>query len=323
MKSWGKVVTGLCICLGAHAGHAQVIDNTLSFKHINSERYFRFNYENDVFQAIDEYYTQGIHVEIVTPGLKNNPLTKLLFRPKSGLVKYGLGIEHNGYTPSSISNDNILYGDRPFAACLELKSFLIAINPENKQRVSTVLTTGVIGSAAGAKEMQESIHRWLNNITPHGWQYQVHNDVIINYEVNYEKQLFAYGKFISIDAGAMARVGTLSDKVQAGATLMVGYFDSPFSTEAPGKNSLHIYAYQRSEVAAIGYDATLRGGLFNRSSPYTIPAGEVTRVTYRNRLGIVGTYKRLALEYFQSFITREFETGKPHAWGGIQVACGI
>ncbi len=317
------VVLFLGLLWSSKALQGQVIDNTLSFKNINSERYFRFNYENDVFQAIDEYYTQGIHVEIVMPGLKHNPLNKILFCPDFSVKKYGLGIEHNGYTPSSISDDYIRYGDRPFGAALELKSFRMAIDPIHKQRVSSILTLGVLGSAAGAKEMQESIHRWLNNITPHGWQFQLHNDIIANYEVNYEKQLLSAGKWLSVDADAMVRAGTLSDKAQVGATLMVGYFDSPFSDIVTGKNNFRIYAYQHSEVAAIAYDATLQGGMFNHSSPYTIFAKDVNRITYRNRLGIVGTYKRITMEYFQSFITREFETGKPHAWGGIQFACGI
>ena len=191
MISWRKVVMGLSVCFIASAGHAQVIDNMLSFKNINSDRYFRFNYENDVFQAIDEYYTQGVHIEIVSPGLKKNPLTKLLLLPGFSIKKYGLGIEHDGYTPSSISYDNILFGDRPFAACLALKSFAIAIDPVHKQRFSTTLTTGVIGGAAGAKEMQVSIHRWLNNVTPHGWQFQLHDDAIFNYQIDYEKQLFS------------------------------------------------------------------------------------------------------------------------------------
>ncbi len=321
--NWRNAALVLCFSVLCKPVTAQVIDNTLSFKNINRNSYFRFNYENDVFQAIDEYYTQGVHLEVVKLALKKNPINKLLVHPDFSTIKYGLGIEHNGYTPASISDDTIRYGDRPFGAALELKSFQIAIDPINKQRFSSILTLGVLGPAAGAREMQIAIHKWLNNITPHGWQFQLHNDIILNYEVNYEKQLLSKGKWLSIDADAMARAGTLSDKAQVGATLMLGYFDSPFSDIVTGKNNFRIYAYQHSEVAVIAYDATLQGGMFNHTSPYTIFAKDVKRVTYRNRLGIVGTYKRITMEYFQSFITREFETGKPHAWGGIQFACAI
>ena len=301
----------------------QVIDNMLSFKHINIDSYFRYNYENDVFQATDEYYTEGVHIEMVLPQLKKFPLNKLLIHPNFSTVHYGIGIEHDGYTPSSISNDVVLYGDRPFAACLYWKTFLIAIDPAHQQRFSSTLSVGVMGGAAGAREIQITIHRLLNNITPHGWQFQLHNDVILNYELAYEKQILALGKIVSIDAEAMVRAGTLSDKAGIGATLLVGYFDSPFGSQKSSKNNLRIYAYQHAEIGFIGYDATLEGGLFNHSSPYTIPSKDINRVTYRNRLGIVGTYQKITLEYFQSFITREFETGKPNAWGGIQFAFGM
>ena len=38
---------------------AQRIDNTVSFLNVNSDKYFRFHYENDYFTATDRYYTQG------------------------------------------------------------------------------------------------------------------------------------------------------------------------------------------------------------------------------------------------------------------------
>ncbi len=301
----------------------QAIDNTLSYKNINQDRYFRLNYENDVFSATDIYYTQGIHLELVSPALRRFPLSRLLIRPSYHYVRYGIGLEHNGYTPSSISSDAILYGDRPFTACLMLKTFLQATDSAGKQRFSAALSTGVIGQAAGGMEMQTGIHRWLNNITPHGWQNQLHNDAIINYQVDYERQLLSYTRLFSLSATGSARLGTLSDKAGAGAVLMFGYFESPYATTAGNKKNLRIYAYEHPEVNLVGYDATLQGGLFNHSSPYTLSARDITRVTFQNRFGFVVIYKGLYLEYFQSLLSHEFETGNYHVWGGVQIAVGL
>jgi lipid A 3-O-deacylase len=302
---------------------AQAIDNALSFKNINSDSYFRLNYENDFFSATDIYYTQGIHVELVAPWVRQFPMSRLLFAPHYSNVRYGIGLEHDGYTPTSISSDDILYGDRPFAACLFLKTFAIATDSVHHQRFSTAISTGVIGQAAGGAEMQTGIHRWLHDITPHGWQYQVHNDAIINYQADYEKQLAAVPKLFSLDASGMARAGTLSDKASGGFTLMFGYFDSPFLTETARKSNFRIYAYEHPEVDAVGYDATLQGGLFNQSSPYTIGSGNMERVTFGNRFGFVVVYRRLYLEYFQSYLSNEFKTGNYHVWGGVQIAFGL
>ena len=298
----------------------QEIDNLLSYKDIQGENYFRLNYENDFFTATDEYYTQGVQIELVSPVFRKFPIGRLLIHPKFGIVKYGIGIEHDGYTPSSISSDQVLYGDHPFAGCLFLKTFLIAVDPVKKQRFSSALSTGVIGPAAGAKEMQVDIHRWLHNITPHGWQYQVSNDVILNYQAEYEKQAFQLGKYLMVDADATLRLGTLSDKAGSGLTLMTGLFDSPLGNAQSDAKRLRIYVYEHPEAGLIVYDATLQGGMFNHSSPYIIDAKNINNGVLINRCGFVFSYKGIYLEYFKTFQTREFQTGKPHAWGGVQIA---
>lgn len=63
-------------------GYAQAINNLLAHKNINSDRYLRLSYDNDFFSATDEYYTQGIDVELVLPQLKKFPASWLLVNPK-------------------------------------------------------------------------------------------------------------------------------------------------------------------------------------------------------------------------------------------------
>ncbi len=171
--------------------------------------------------------------------------------------------------------------------------------------------------------MQTGIHRWLNNVTPHGWIYQIHNDAILNYQVDYEKQLVSYSKFLSIDIDAIAKAGTLNDKIGVGTTIIIGYFGSPYKRTTAEKKHLRIYAYEHAQVNLVGYDATLQGGVFDHSSPYTIPTSNITRATFENRFGFVISYKRIFLEYFQSFLSPEFSTGDYHVWGGIQLAFGL
>src|SRR5450755_4610230 len=114
----------------------QAMDNTLSYRNIPSNKYFRINYENDFFAAFDRDYTQGILIEKVHPGLNHFPLMKILWHPSGSEIRYGLAIEHNAYTPNDIAAYDIQYGDRPFAGVLLLKSFLIADDFVRKQRIS-------------------------------------------------------------------------------------------------------------------------------------------------------------------------------------------
>jgi lipid A 3-O-deacylase len=131
----------------------QAMDNTLSYRNIAGNKYFRINYENDFFAASDRDYTQGILIEKVHPELKSFPLMKILRHPKNSEIKYGLAIEHNAYTPNEIGQYAIQYGDRPYAGVLMLKSFLMADNFERRIRISVSFNTGIIVQAAGGEQI--------------------------------------------------------------------------------------------------------------------------------------------------------------------------
>src|SRR5437868_287305 len=103
------------------SSEAQVIDNTPTYLNIKGDSYIRINYDNDFFSAKDEYYSQGVNIELALPSLKKFPLTKTLVRPSSWQNKYSIAIEHDAWTPTDIAAPFILYGDRPFAATLQLK----------------------------------------------------------------------------------------------------------------------------------------------------------------------------------------------------------
>jgi len=299
---------------------AQEIDNATSYKNINSDTYIRLSVDNDYFAGRDEQYTEGINVELCSPSLKKNPLVWLLINPRYSRTRYGLGLEQAGYTPYLLDNHEMEINDRPFAATLFLKTFLLATDTLRKQRFATIFSIGILGPAAQGQEIQDGVHKILGDVVPPGWQYQIRNDVILNYQVDYEKQLLAYSNAFSFDINGSARAGTLNDKAGVGITVMAGYFESPYRGQHQGTGKFHIYAYDRPEIDAIGYDATLEGGLFDHGSPYTIPASNISRAVLANRAGCVVSYGSVILEFFEYNSTRQFSTGPANKWGGLQLA---
>ncbi len=296
----------------------QRIDNTTSFRGIKTDNSFRFLYDNDYFTATDYYYTQGYNFELVSPFFRKNPVNHLFLRPKNNEEKFGLSIEHMGYTPTSISSDNILYGDRPFAAAIMSKSFLISTDTIQKSKFISSLSVGIIGPGAFGNEMQTRIHEWIGDETPKGLQNQIKNDLLLNYELSYEKQLFGYYDLLAINANGKLRLGTVNTNLAAGMTTTFGKINASFES-LKNKNKFQMYGYFQSLVAAIGYDASLQGGLFNRKSPYTITDNDVNRFTLQHNFGIIMQYKAVYLEYSRSEITKEFRTSKMHKWGGIRI----
>ena len=302
---------------------AQAMDNTVSYRDIPVNKYFRINYENDFFTASDRDYTQGILIEKVHPAFSRFPIMRILWHPGNSDIKYGLAVEHNAYTPNQIDKYSIQYGDRPYAGVLLFKNFLIASNFEKKHRISVSLSLGLMGPGAGGEEIQRTIHHWIHYIQPQGWHNQIRNDLILNYQLDFEKEIAQYSNHFSLSAFGSGRIGTLSDKLTAGFTAAAGNFRSYFKAPAFANRHFQWYVYDQLTGNAVGFDATLQGGLFNHTSVYTIANGDLNRFTLQNKFGIVLLFHSMYLEYYRTGLTEEFKTSIYHRTGGLQIGFGF
>jgi lipid A 3-O-deacylase len=301
--------------------HAQVINTTYTYRDMAAYRYVRYNYENDFFTATDALYTQGIHLEYAAPALQRLPTSRLLISPKNYAPQYKIALQHNAYTPQSIQDPSIRRGDRPYAAAFMLQFANTATSARHKLRISTILSAGVLGHIAGGDWMQETIHRNLHNVMPQGWQYQIANDVVLNYRLQIEKQLLYLNNILLINGTASADAGTLLTQLSVGANIALGLFNSPY-TNADGRLKYTVKLYTHPQAHAVGYNATMQGGFFG-SSPYTIQPKQIERLVVDNRYGLVLQLGNLYLEYYYQNISREFTTGKAHAWGGLMIGWGF
>ncbi|MGZ4116727.1 MAG: lipid A-modifier LpxR family protein, partial [Bacteroidia bacterium] len=201
--------------------------------------------------------------------------------------------------------------------------FLISIDKQKKQRLSTSLDLGVIGPNGGGEQEQKAIHKALNNIQPLGWQFQIANDYVINYDLLYEKGLLVK-KHLEIMGLAGFRAGTLYDDIGGGLLIRAGWMYSYFENLGLMKHSqphkkFHCSLYARGEVRAVGYNATMQGGFFLRNSVYTIPDKDIERVLATTSAGIILSYKRVSIEYGKVYITPEFRNGLDHGWGHVVI----
>ncbi len=306
-----------------HWTYAQRIEHTSAVHNVSGdEAYFRFHYDNDFEsrEVTDYYYTQGYSFELVLPGLEKNPLSRILLRFRDRPARYGLDFEHIGFTPTSIESNEILRGDRPFAGVIMLKSFVLSIDSARRQRMSAVLTTGMVGPVAFAGRMQATIHRLTDNVKPSGWQYQIGNDLALNYELNHEKQLLFLPNVISLTTSAQLRLGTLSDRVQTGLTLTLGRYQSPMAGSlGKSKRDFQIYLYTQPLFSLVASDATLQGGIFNKKNPYTLTGSEISRGVFQHNYGAIISYRKIYAAYYRTYLSKEFRTGREHAWGGVKL----
>lgn len=264
-----------------------------------------------------------MNLELVKPSFKKNPLNKIFFGVPGAKMKYGLGLDHYAFTPLHIVNHEILYGDRPYAGCISVNSFRIATDEKKRRRISTSLVLGLIGPATQWEPVQTFLHKHVIAAPqPQGWDHQIANDLILNYKVNLEKNLIGE-EFFMLNGNAEAVAGTMNDKLSAGLSLMIGNMNDPYKASSASENKWQVYVFGHSFVSAIGYDATLQGGVFNKKSPYTLSASEINRFTLQNQIGLMIHRRNISIELSESFLSREFKTGRSHIWGGLGIGIDL
>jgi hypothetical protein len=298
----------LCVLACARAS-ARGVDDNDGADFAGAGRLLRFDYANDYFTGTDRYYTQGVGLQYYDPALRRDPLMRLLPALSGAEDSYGLRLRNSGFTPTSLSSDAPLIGDRPFAATLTLAHVLESADRERGLTLTTTLDAGVIGQAAGGKWQQVGIHRETGNVIPRGWDNQIRNDAVLDYDVRLEKTLLR-ASHAEFGAYGEACLGTLYTNASAGATGRVGAID---------RKRRRFYFFASAEEKLVGYDATLQGGLLNRGSPYVLTSEQVRRSVMRGNVGFAVDYGRWAVEADRTYLSREFTTGLSHEWVEISL----
>ncbi len=277
-----------------------------------------FNYENDLFTKTDRYYTQGVQLTLIHSLIKKSPLSKTLIQLKNSMNNYyGITIEQNCFTPISITYKEIYSGERPYTGTLFLSHHLLSLNFKKQIALKTQLDLGRIGNCAQCKDEQIAIHKATNNSRPMGWEYQLKNDVYLNYKLTFEKGILNSSYFQGF-AQTTLRAGTIYNDVSLGLNLRFGLFNNYFKNLGIEKNVKKIFrtfVVLKSNAKAVAYNATLQGGIFSKDNVYTLNANQVRRLVYDAGAYFVLLYKNFGLEHGYFYATKEFEKGVDHGWG--------
>ncbi|MES2561041.1 MAG: lipid A deacylase LpxR family protein [Bacteroidota bacterium] len=295
----------------------------LPFQLLAQDHLIRVSYDNDFFSATDQYYTQGVRLEYIAPVFQHSPVRYVLLHPQYVSTAYaGIAIERDGFTPSGIRIDRIPYGDRPYAGTMFVSQFSIIFNREKCTRIFSQVDLGMMGPVVGGKEEQTGIHRAIGNILPLGWEYQIANDVIVNYTAQLEKGI-VHQHHVTLTGFTQARAGTIYTDASMGTMIRVGLMNDYFSnlgiTKSEGSRKIQCYGFTRASGKAVAYNATMQGGLFSEST-YTLPSSSIKRWVLQGSYGIIIAYKRLQLEYTKIHISPEYKNGLSHGWGHCNIS---
>jgi lipid A 3-O-deacylase len=278
------------------------------------------NFDNDIFNNTDYYYTNGAQINLSIPALRFSPVNKIFPAPKNHDIEFcGLSLTQNIYTPTNPDTKDILFGDRPFSAFLTLGQFREVYDLSKNIYIKSQINLGILGPGSLGGQVQSSIHE----ITPVGWQNQISNDFVIDYSFDFKKGIVNSSIF-DFNVNANANVGSLYDKVGGGFDFRFGHFmpfyQGPVSVfEGIGKEgSFQFWFFVKSSFQLVVYDATLQGGLFNHQNVYTIEYKEINHFVFNASAGFALYHDKLGIEYENFYLSPEFKGARQFGWGRIK-----
>ena len=239
--------------------------------------------ENDAFAGTDEDYSNGISVSVLLRGRGLLGGFWDLFGKDDRDYFQGYEAGQVIITPTDTSRPIPDPKDRPYAGMLYV-DLATAMRQENVFHGFKVMT-GVVGPYSLAEETQNWFHDRIGSGHAQGWDYQLHNEPILNlvYEHRRKYQLFHTGPGFGADVipAGSAMLGNVLIQAQVGAQLRLGYnLPDDFGTTLlrgfgelpfPQYSSLEaapkfgVYAFASAGGTAVAHNISLDGNSFQDS----------------------------------------------------------
>ncbi len=197
-----------------------------------------------------------------TSGMRYTQTSTL--RDGGGATVFGWRIGQELYTASDIKVPPELVGppNHPYAGWL-YGGFFRELRRADGTHTRLGIDIGCLGPCAGGEWTQTQFHRIINQPLPRGWSKQVKNEAGVVLYGEIAPVRWMPDSSIDITPILNARFGNIFTDAGAGLRLRAGQLNT-----LPAQSTIH--AYLRTEVRAVGYNATLQGGYFSNGNPHTV-----------------------------------------------------
>jgi len=298
---------------------SQRTENAIFFSEENSRLVLEI--ENDLLFNTDSYYTAGIALSFTNKKLHKTP-TQLILNliAKKDIDITGFGLQQRIYTPYSIAQPNIIKNDRPYSAYFLLSNYSVFINSKKRTLISSELGVGVMGPIAGGEEVQSFVHTILGNTIPIGWENQLNNAFLIDYQMRIEKSFFKGSFSEHFIPFAELRVGPLTDRVKMGLKFRLGNKSNSMMKLTKGEYSSKKFIWEwiiSGNLQGVFYDATLQGGVLNKDESIALPKQDIVEKQFQVRMGVNFYIKRFSFRYMVKYNSRDFANAVVHRYGSV------
>ncbi|MFT5582198.1 MAG: lipid A 3-O-deacylase [Psychromonas sp.] len=310
-----KELLVLCALSLSLVGFSQRMDNRLLLRETGKNNQWKVHYDNDLFAGQDQNYSQGFRFDYSNVFFSKNPLNKFVIGKEDENTQYGMSVLHQVYTPEAIEEKAVQFGDRPYAAMLFLEMYKSTLIPTQKMKVSSGFSAGIIGQSAFGKAMQTTIHKASNGIKPEGWDNQMRNQPVFNYNAGIENEFFRYKNIFAAYTDIFGNIGNLTTNAIGGVTFVLGKTNSLFTEST---SDFQIYLFSRPAAQFVLYDASINGAWLN-DEIYRIAFSNTNRFVSTHNFGLVIQSKKVFFEFSFTQISQEIKTAENAIWGGLKL----
>lgn len=301
------------------------------------DQFIRLYEDNDGINALlkgqDWGYTNGTRLDYF--GLRKKQRTRLhqkirLFTPE--YATNGWSLMQVMITPQKTSPFIPDKNDYPYAGALIGMHTRHKSDPLRKRNLQTEWIAGIMGPASFAKQTQVFLHRLIGDPRPNGWDYQLPTDLLLNYNLTYEKQVAGKKRLIVV-MGASGFAGTLSNGVSGFSMIRfqenLTYFSGLGGQYFPDNKKKAGIAFSiKPAIDAVVYNALLDGGLFNRHSPLhnrnAKSGSDLQRKKIQAKMDIMLhlSFRQFAVSFTQKLYSPDYKNYHSHKVGNISLYMG-
>jgi len=345
---WGRLTRGTALLLVSSAGLcAQTPGSPEPTARARSAPVFTMYAENDSFTGTDQHYTNGVKFSWLTAdlvdwgqvGWRKRFVESLPFvnRPE-GQKNLGFALGQSIYTPRDIAAPNPDPTDRPYAGWSYLEFAFVSKTPAVADTIA--IQIGIVGPHSLAEDCQRIVHHWISSPAPHGWDYQLRDEMGVNVSYEHRWRLFARTLLQTFGVDLVPHAGVSLGNVQtyanAGGTVRLGVnLPSDFGVQLarPGSvggsptddldprvaldRNFSVFLFGAADGRAVAHDIFLDGNTF-RSSRSVDKKPFVADLS--TGVGLIAG--RWQLTYTQVWRTPEFKTesGRYNNFGSLTLS---
>lgn len=287
------------------------------------------DYLNYRGKGTDYYYTGGLGISFFYTARKNKKVFSLLDQKTNNSPVTFLSLRQITNTPTDIKIPGPVQNDYPYAAALFINYGKMYTNQPKKSRVISTVSIGAIGPFAMGEQIQKFFHRVVDYTQPEGWSSQLPNDLILNYRLNYEKNLWRHNQNTELIGIADVNAGLTFNNCRVGLLFRTGKHLNYFSADEiagvytnKDRKGRFVFSMQ-PQVTIVAYNALLQGSLFKKRSSnwaddaYVIKWQDINRIIYGFAFGIAYETKFAGISISQHLQSKEFRQVKSHEYGNI------